>query len=534
MLQSQFPTSDDSPQTSYPTSPPSPLCLTLLIILASLIAVALTLYATTLGVDISGDSVTYLHAARNIIAGHGLTFILPDGSQSHLLVFPPLYPIMLATGWIARLDPITFARYLNCLALVATLTFTALLVARYTRNMWVIALALFLGLTSRPLLFGYTRLMSEAPFVTFVLATLFFLTAYLHRPRRTSLIFAALCIAIASLTRWAGISLVPVAFAAILLCRARPQRARVIDSVLLILIIVIAMEAWTLYNHQPASRPYGGRTLALHPPPRVKLVAGARALSNWFAPHEYPVSEWPAIALTFAVLAIPLIARRAGIRTAPLDLAVIFVISYIAFILISLTFFDAAIPLNSRIWMPLVPPLVILLTAALVIPARLPYYRQLIALLLAFPILLNTYCTWRYANDLHHAGQGYLSAAWRDSELMAYLKKIPPKTPIASNAQDAIYTLLNRSAYGFPMARFRTIAKDNPNLRADLVRLYTHDLRKKGLLVFSNRIKRGDFLPTKTRIEKYLNLQPVAELSDGQIYKITGIRKRPPAPTTQP
>jgi hypothetical protein len=514
-------------------SPPSRQRLAILIAIASFIGVALILHATTLGVDISGDSVTYLHAARNIIAGHGLTFILPDGSKSHLLVFPPLYPIMLATGWIARLDPITFARYLNCLALVATLTFTALLVARYTRSTWIIGLALLLCLSSRPLLFGYTRLMSEAPFVAFSFATLYFLTAYLQRPRRTFLILAAICIAAASLTRWAGISLVPVACAAIFLCRPRPLRARIIDAFLLILIITIAMEAWTIYNRQPASRPYGGRTLAFHPPSKIKLIAGARALSNWLAPHEVPASEWPVLALTVVVLVIPVIARRAGLPTAPLDLAAIFAISYIAFILISLTFFDAAIPLNSRIWMPLVPPLVILLAAAIAIPNR---YRPIIALLLAFPILLNLYHTFRYANDVHHTGQGYLSVDWRNSELIAHLKKIPPKIPIASNAQDAIYTLLDRSAYGFPMARFRTIASDNPNLRADLIRLYTHDLGKKGLLVFSNRIKRGDFLPTKTRIEKYLTLEPVAELSDGQIYRITGIRKRTPAtgPTTQP
>src|SRR6185295_13870328 len=100
---------------------------------------------------------------------------------------------------------------------------------------------------------AHTRMLSEAPFVTFVIATLLLLANYIHRPRRLPIILAGCCIAAASLTRWSGISLIPAAVAAVSLASSRIRLSRAIDTILLLVIITAAMEAWTMYNHQPFS-----------------------------------------------------------------------------------------------------------------------------------------------------------------------------------------------------------------------------------------------------------------------------------------
>src|SRR5207248_9836323 len=130
-----------------------------------------------------------------------------------------------------------------------------------------------LCITSRPLFAGCTRLMSEAPFVAFTLASLWFVA-------RRRFVLAAIFIAAATLTRYAGISLLPVALYVLLFSGNRTRRQRLIDLAIVVAIIAVAMEAWAIHNHA-ASHPFGGRTFTFHPPAWSKIYDGAGALGTW-------------------------------------------------------------------------------------------------------------------------------------------------------------------------------------------------------------------------------------------------------------
>ena len=509
------------------------MVITSCLAIAAVIGVGLTLYATRLGVDVSGDSVVYLEAARNVMAGRGLVLIAPDGSSTPLIVFPPLYPLVLAAGGAAgrlvrlSVDPTVVARYLNCAALIASLLFVALLMRRTTRLFWPIILALLLCVTSRPLMFGYTRLLSEAPFVVCCLAATYFLAWHLEARNRWLLVAASVAVACASLTRYAGVCLAFTGVCALALTPGTSLRTKSLDAVIFLFVLIAAMEAWALHNGAP-TRPYGGRTLSLHPPPVGKLVEGARALGEWIGAREVPATPWLGFGLALALVCTPLFHRTAITLVCSL-----FVVSYVGFVLVSLTFFDAAIPLNSRIWMPLVPPLAILFAALLALfpPGRLERLSVFIPVVLL--LLLNSWLTLKFARSLHDNGQGYLSRLWRNSALVATVNKLPKNTPIASNAQDALYVLTGRRAYGLPMSRFRTIAQDNPHLRQDLVDL-SKKLRRRGVIAYSTKIKRGDFLPSENRIAKFLELEKIADVSDGRVYRVKGARKGGTGAATAP
>ena len=51
------------------------------------------------------------------------------------------------------------------------------------------------------------------------------------------------------------------------------------------------------------------------------------------------------------------------------------------------------------------------------------------------------------ARDYHALGIGYNSTAWRDSETVEMLRKLPDHTPVISNEVTAIMYLLDRPAY---------------------------------------------------------------------------------------
>src|SRR4051794_41976217 len=97
-----------------------------------------------MGVDVAGDSVVYLEVARNVIHGEGIKLIRPDGLKVPLLTFPPGYPVMLAGAALVRLDVIEWARWLNCLALVAMMGCVGWIVRRGTGSLVAVTGAMVL------------------------------------------------------------------------------------------------------------------------------------------------------------------------------------------------------------------------------------------------------------------------------------------------------------------------------------------------------------------------------------------------------
>ena len=61
------------------------------------------------GVGLSPDSASYIAAARSLLAGRGYL----DYNGDPMVLFPPLYPTLIALGSLIWPDPIFVARYVN-------------------------------------------------------------------------------------------------------------------------------------------------------------------------------------------------------------------------------------------------------------------------------------------------------------------------------------------------------------------------------------------------------------------------------------
>ena len=171
----------------------------------------------TYGVELWGDSIAYISTARALLAGEGLTEIW-DGDWLYRS-WPPLYPMLLAAGSLGLFDPWDVAGPLNAVCHGLTVLVAGQWLRRYVRSpMLVIWGSLAIAL-SLPLISITGAAIAEAPFYLLSTLALSRFSAWSEEPKRSTLLQVAVLTALACLTRYVGIALLPVFVLLILLQR---------------------------------------------------------------------------------------------------------------------------------------------------------------------------------------------------------------------------------------------------------------------------------------------------------------------------
>ena len=81
-------------------------------------------------------------------------------------------------------------------------------------------------------------------------------------------------------------------------------------------------------------------------------------------------------------------------------------------------------------------------------------------------------------------GLGYQNRQWINSETLAYLKKGPQFIPLYSNAPDALYIHLNKSAFSLANKFNPNTRLKNPQFEMELLQLSKKIAQEKSLLVY--------------------------------------------------
>ncbi len=197
------------------------------------------------GVRLLPDSIDYIAAARNLVAGEGLGD-LPDGRPYDL--WPPLYPVLLAAGGFSVADPHDVAGPLNAIAFglivfVAGCWLRTRIRSRFLFVWGCLALALALPLTSIA-----SWAMSEPLFILFALLALIRAEACLRDGGRSSLAWAVVFTALACLTRYMGVAVLVAVAALLLLQRERTPGERLKRAALYAIPAFIPLGLWLARN----------------------------------------------------------------------------------------------------------------------------------------------------------------------------------------------------------------------------------------------------------------------------------------------
>ena len=205
---------------------PAPFTL-LIVFLAGLGTAHILVRTATYGPSVHPDSVVFLSTALNFLAGEGWR----EFTGGLTAEWPPFFPLLMVVGGWVGIEPLEVGRWVNATAFGLTILVAGCWLRLHLRARWLTLAASVVILTSLSLSELASAVMNEPLFVLFTLLALMQLAAFLQRGERTSLLWAAVCTALAVLTRYPGVVLIGAGVLMLLVRRAPPLVARLKDAV---------------------------------------------------------------------------------------------------------------------------------------------------------------------------------------------------------------------------------------------------------------------------------------------------------------
>jgi hypothetical protein len=459
-------------------------------VLVALVALIPILSATLGGLWLSYDSTQYLSATQNLLAGRGLSvFVAPD-SLRPLTHFPPLYPATIAVFGAIFGNARRGAWLLNLVATSVNIVLAARLAARVAGEKtkagahaaFVAAIAMAVA---NDLALDGSMLWSEPMFITLLLTSLVLLVGALEaeslgdsRSRRL-LALAALTAAASTLTRYAGAALVGSCVISVLLISRLSLQARLHRALAFGVISSAPLVAWFVRNRMQAGSA-SGRQLAIHVISGSDLLEGVHTLTRWFIPYA---PSWFSRAIPVALILgmIVYMIRRNGLPTATAVLAT-FVVTYGAFLLVSISVADRATPLDARILSPALPVVIAIASGAAFSFFHYSSHgerdespgRRSRTFRVASGAAFLLYCCSHLAGlvawtrTARAQGLGLAPLGHAADELVAAASQIPPGARVYSNVPGALYALTNRVVNDLPWRVSPTSLTANPRFDLEL------------------------------------------------------------------
>ncbi|HSG82642.1 MAG TPA: glycosyltransferase family 39 protein [Gemmatimonadota bacterium] len=510
----------------------------LLTVCAAIIGFAVILYTTAPGIGVSPDSVTYLEAARSLLDGRGLATTSWAGVLEPMTVYPPMYPVSLATLSLLGLDVSVVARWLNALLFAVNLLLIMFLVRKSSGNQIFPLLAAIFFVSSVTMLLVHSMAWSEPLFLMFSLTGAYLLSVHLVTDRWRHLIAAAAAVALAVLTRYVGVSLVAAGIIALLIRRGRSMSFRLkTGSVFATFALVPAIPWWVRNLGLNSTAPSGH--FAFHPVSGRTVMGGLNVLTMWLLPSRVPAAERLILVsvLLAAASAAALIAWKRGggdLSLKPRDrgsrellrVLTLYSLAYVILILAVTSVWNADTPIDERILAPLFPAaLLVGLAVALQLSiARTGTAVRLLALAgIAALALLYLHRAAVWAPPVHREGLGFNNVSWTRSETVDAVRAMPERSTY-SNGPKAILHLTGRRAAVLPPMIDIITGRPNRNYESQLREMEEQLTQSNALVVIFDEIDRSAWLPSETVLLERLRLQLLASLDDGRIYSSSADR----------
>jgi 4-amino-4-deoxy-L-arabinose transferase-like glycosyltransferase len=487
------------------------------------------------------DSVSYISVARNLLAGEGL--VLFDGSPINL--WPPGYPIALASLGLLGLDPLSIAGPLNT-AIFGSIALTCGLWLGYrTRSVVAGLIAAVTILISRPLWAVSIYALSEPLFALLVLWSLIILQRHIDGQKARALLVAALLAALAVLTRYVGVLLV-LAGVISLLTQPRINWSRKLKNAVAFAVIpgasFIAWWIWVsvITQHLGGKRPLAEVTLG------EIIFSLGQTLANWGLP--WSVDTYPKLLILTVIaagVAVTLLwgnLPRTQERThSSVGAAAFgwFVVVYTVGTVGVLTVLHND-RLGDRLLSPVYAPLAIWILSWVwnrlqtMADSR---HRKLSAAVL---VLLFAVWTGRSATVTggivereHLYPSGFTSNRWRESDTIAYLQEHPPEALLYSNIPYPVYIYASLRVHRSP--RRHWFGAPNQPTR-DLAEFHDTVVETGEIIFVWFDQDPGAYQFSPEDLQEYFRLEPIIELSDGKLFRVT-VREQGGAPvdsTTDP
>jgi hypothetical protein len=412
------------------------------------------------GVGVTHDSIFYLTSARNFIEGRGLQWSASDGSLRLLTHFPPLYPLFLAFMMVIGLPDAMAATGLTVLLFGLNIFTAGFLVYRFSQSLLLSILTAIALAVSESFVSLHLLALSEPLFIWLMMSSMGILGMYFEKPKRNFLVTAAIVSGLAVITRYIGLAIIATGLLALVFIEKTSFRTRIINVLTYLSVSLLPLMIWIVRNRL-LSGFTTNRTFIFHPMDWGNRKLGFETIADWFTVSPAPYKTTIAITGLFVVVLLFLCLwlgwRLVFLRNVKSGqyggfglgfLFILFSLIYLAFLLASLTFFDASTRLDGRI---LAPIYISSLIAVFLLLGSLSSRWQLVGGGVFLIILaLHVPATTNILVDFRENGRGFTGKTWKESQALAYFRGNMNDSLIYSNQGMALYYLTGRTIYEIP------------------------------------------------------------------------------------
>jgi hypothetical protein len=390
---------------------------------------------------------------------------------------------------------------------------------------------------------------SEPLFLFLQFVTILLLTFYSGNGKPWILFASASAAGLGVLVRYSGVALVFAGLVGIICLYRRSWREKGLSALQFFVISSLPISFWILRNFAGGGSVVN-RQVGFHPPTGRDWGRLFDTISSWLLPSWVsPTTKELAFITALLLLSFAIIHLRRNKATAAgnkalqsdrlLMLTGLVALSHVGVLFASITFFDAQIPIDSRILLPVYASLVIFCVSIIgcllenrIVDKQLKPGLMAGALFIC-ALQLTDVSSW--LNLSYRQGVGYASREWTDSALIKQLGDLSSQTLIGSNAPDVIYTLLGRPSEMIPRKVFPDTNLPNENYFTEIVQLRKKIRDTNGIVAYFNRVHWRWYLPSEQELQKDMGLRPIAREKDGSLYRVdtetTGLETRPFVPT---
>jgi len=453
-------------------------------------------YATPAGLGLTNDSAAYIGGARSILAGTGYSDIWLDSNLEPITHYPPLLSLTLSgIGLLTGLDPYRAARALNILLFAANTALMGLLGLRMTKSQAASMGLAVLFVTNADLLRIHAQVLSEPLFIFFSLLAFLAFDVSLERcsscnpapgaPKSGNrslitdnrllksdswLLLTGFLIGLAVLTRYSGLALIATVLAAIFLLSTQSRLRRIL---FFLAGVIPPITTWFIRNSRLADSATN-RIFHFNPIEVSNIRTGLWNAADFLSPAP-AMAEWlfqsGLLSIVLALFGLGLFAwlitkswrllfqfQNNPIAPSPHPLVfttALYLFGYLGAVLFSMSFFDASTKFQPRILSPLYISWMILLANGLHSLSKTENRALFhVPLALTAAIFILSLSTFKFAQSLTELremdGLGYASWRWRQAEVLAYLRRLPPEIAIYTNSPPAVYHVTGRASRVIP------------------------------------------------------------------------------------
>lgn len=264
-------------------------------------------------------------------------------------------------------------------------------------------------------------------------------------------------------------------------------------------------------------------------------------MAGWFSIPD--TLSWLAPAALIAILVLYASLRMKnqlgkGNSRPLVDTLFIFSASYLLFLPISISLFDAYTPLDDRILSPfyitVMLGLIIWATDMIGSQMQFRHVRPIIILSMVLIVGLQLGVLRKYALSVAHNGLGFSHQLWRESLLLKSVASVHKNIMIYSNVPEPVKLYLDRNATMLPIIFDPVSKRINQGYESEINELSAKVKARRAIVVYFSAGQSRNYLPTPEQLVTQHGFDVGARLPDGVILVIPSVLKKTTPPSGNP